>query len=37
MMDSYYKPKDIIDAYIERWGIDELVKYLTERENDERQ
>jgi len=37
MMDSSYKPQAIIEAYIEKWGIDELVKYLTEREDGERQ
>jgi len=37
MMDTYYKPQDIIETYIEKWGQNELVKYLTEREDDERQ
>lgn len=37
MMDTHYYPQAVLDSYIERWGIDGLVKYLTKRENDERQ
>jgi len=36
MMSAHYNPQSVIEAYIEKWGFDVMVKYLTEREDNER-